>query len=923
LTTNWDSLLERAVDAYDRSYDVVITVKQIASVRAPRIVKLHGCIRSGTDLIFTEESFRTYPKEYAPFVSLVQQSLMENVIVLFGFSGADPNFRAWHGWVRDHLGSNLQPIYMVTLRPTEPVDVHLMAGRLITHIDLSQKWGDLEDRKKIEMFFEEIQKRLRRLHINLDWPSDHRLWTEEHPGLNFIVNDRAWQQRLSTYPGWLMAPARNRADLVSHLEQALAIVFDPSFKDSSGLAAIVAKHTPRTSKGNGPKLLNDREQAALGVCKSLRIAMARPGQRLSDKLKEILGQALVDIFEVNIKPDKIPNSGTAPQAPRVFESIDDKMLDFIGIAAANAGEAVRAKAIIETASNDASLGRYRASVRDVVFELLPLIETVEREARLRADDITARCLRDVLWLAGGDDPLREAAVSGALMSALAKLDLGEIEALVGLRPNQPHDAAGNLRHAGVLREIGKIREAYVEISTMVARLRSLGSERRRGIAESSKEAWAFYLYADLLERNMSDLEAFTAVRPGSLQLIDVYEELHERLDELETMRCDPRREMDRLARDLEVATEQARLLRLMRPSPTGLPSSSEADPADPGREYVLADPANTFVLLSEIIGVAIHHIRSGYPLALIASRLLAATDRRLAIDLLLRAGSADEIPFEGAGPPGLRRRPRRAAADIRRIDQGTWSVAEVVFDKSQTHADFEMLTALLNRLAAPSSEVSQDFIRPSYLNRKVRLLQHLLAGLIEREDGTLAKALAAEGFEVGCRLAYSPVIAATRAGWSNSLRLFEAVLSRFPLSQITPKELLTKLLDLPIPTEADDSTAECWPDPIRLLVDGAGSASNRPVEMQAPKAELRNLGLKITKAVKQELGHDQTLKSVLQDHDRRWTAMIAVSGPNRRLIVERRLELIRSVMSEPFPEQSTASDKENLGTRVRRARKVR
>lgn len=129
LTTNWDSLLERAVDAYDRSYDTVITVKQIASAIAPRIVKLHGCARSGTDLIFTEESFRTYPKEYAPFVSLVQQSLMENVIVLFGFSGADPNFRAWHGWVRDHLGSNLQPIYMVSLRPTEPVDVNLMAGR--------------------------------------------------------------------------------------------------------------------------------------------------------------------------------------------------------------------------------------------------------------------------------------------------------------------------------------------------------------------------------------------------------------------------------------------------------------------------------------------------------------------------------------------------------------------------------------------------------------------------------------------------------------------------------------------------------------------------------------------------------------------------------------------------------------------------
>jgi hypothetical protein len=501
-------------------------------------------------------------------------------------------------------------------------------------------------------------------------------------------------------------------------------------------------------------------------------------------------------------------------------------------------------------------------------------------------------LRDVLWLAGSEDAVRETAVNAALMSALAQMDLREIEALMRLRPSQPHDAASNLRYAGALREIGEIHEAYFEISNTVKRLRSLGSQRRQGIAESSREAWAFYLYADLLERNRAELRAFIA--PRSVE--DVYEELHERLDELETIRCDPRREMDRLARDLEVATEEARLVRLVSvANPIGPPTGVAADGTAVRGQHVVADAANTFVLLSEMVGVAIHHIRGGYPLALIAARLLAITNRQLAIDLLLRAGSPEDLPFAQTA---------NRSPDSARTDQDRWLVAEVVFDKVHSRSDFDALVLILDRIAAPPPEVSRDFIRPLYLDRKVRLLQHLLAGLIEREDGALAKALAEDGFAIACKIAYSPVVAATRAGWSNCLSLFEAVLSRFPFTTLTAKEILTKLLDLPIPTEANDATAESWPDPIRLLVEAwYPKSQTRSVSKPVPdvaevNAELRELGRTIAEAVKDELPDDHTLQSVLHDHRRRWRATIAVSGPKRRLIVERRLALIDGVMPE-------------------------
>ena len=210
LTTNWDSLLERAVDDYDRSYGKVVTVEQIASASAPRIVKLHGCARSGSELIFTEEAYRTYPQAYAPFVALVQQSLMENVVVLFGFSGSDPNFRAWHGWVRDNLRHNMPPIYMVSLKPIEPIDVNLMGRRLITQINLSEKWGSLQESALIEEFLSEIKKRISNFRINLDWPIERNGDEKQR-----IAPRHDWRKRMESYPRWLVAPTRNRANLVT------------------------------------------------------------------------------------------------------------------------------------------------------------------------------------------------------------------------------------------------------------------------------------------------------------------------------------------------------------------------------------------------------------------------------------------------------------------------------------------------------------------------------------------------------------------------------------------------------------------------------------------------------------------------------------------------------------------------------------
>ena len=92
LTTNYDTLLERAAKDARRGYDLVLAENDLAHAGGPRIIKLHGSLRDGTSVVISEEDYRTYPQRQAAFVNTARQVFIENELCLLGFSGDDPNF---------------------------------------------------------------------------------------------------------------------------------------------------------------------------------------------------------------------------------------------------------------------------------------------------------------------------------------------------------------------------------------------------------------------------------------------------------------------------------------------------------------------------------------------------------------------------------------------------------------------------------------------------------------------------------------------------------------------------------------------------------------------------------------------------------------------------------------------------------------
>ena len=236
-TTNYDTLLERT-EVNGRAYQPVTEPSELTTAFAPRIVKLHGTIPKGP-LIISDEDYRTYPRRFAPFVNCVRESLLENSFVLIGFSGDDPNFLEWTGWIRDELGQQHAPIYLVGAFSFGNADRKLLDRRGVIPIDLAPVVGADPPggihAASVEWFLGSLLAGREFWHG--DWPDLRKRTPRLTPGLrvddggaaipigiegieaaritkeDVVKLTERWRFERIKYPGWLVAPEGKRSRL--------------------------------------------------------------------------------------------------------------------------------------------------------------------------------------------------------------------------------------------------------------------------------------------------------------------------------------------------------------------------------------------------------------------------------------------------------------------------------------------------------------------------------------------------------------------------------------------------------------------------------------------------------------------------------------------------------------------------------------
>ena len=272
-TTNWDRLLERGrAKVPEQDYKIVRNMEEIPMSRQPRIVKLHGSFPADFPLIVTEEDYRTFPKKFAPFVNTVQQAMMETVFLLIGFSGDDPNFLNWAGWVRDNLGQSAPKIYlagwlnfstthqyMLQMHNVVPIDLaqHPEAGQwpetlrheyatdwLLHTLELGEPYNitrwptSSSDRKnQIQAILQPISEQ------GSEQPQPEPSATGSHQSCSPDEVKKlitVWNHNRAMYPGWLTMPSRGRQQMQSNTRGWAAVILAtlPSLDPIERLRAI-------------------------------------------------------------------------------------------------------------------------------------------------------------------------------------------------------------------------------------------------------------------------------------------------------------------------------------------------------------------------------------------------------------------------------------------------------------------------------------------------------------------------------------------------------------------------------------------------------------------------------------------------------------------------------------------------------------
>ena len=206
-TTNYDTLIERAAYKDNPTFTVVTNRETLLYKPFPRIIKLHGSFKEIRPFVISEEDYRTYPQTHPEFVNTVRQSLIEGLLCLVGFSGNDPNFLGWIGWLRDVMGDNIAPIYLVNVSSNlHESEVRLNQQRGISIIDLgwiSNKGKDDVYKERLDFFFTYLSKGLNEEQI---WnPNIKYRWSDTDNIQETIKDLRAIRK---AYPGWLLLPAK-------------------------------------------------------------------------------------------------------------------------------------------------------------------------------------------------------------------------------------------------------------------------------------------------------------------------------------------------------------------------------------------------------------------------------------------------------------------------------------------------------------------------------------------------------------------------------------------------------------------------------------------------------------------------------------------------------------------------------------------
>ncbi|MFZ3421337.1 SIR2 family protein [Vibrio harveyi] len=115
-TTNYDKLIEKSLEDFDKIVDVKYTNMHLAMTKPKRdavVYKMHGDIDHPDTAVLTKDDYERYVIEHGPYVNALSGDLISKTFLFLGFSFTDPNLDYIMSRVRIHFKEHQRQHYCI------------------------------------------------------------------------------------------------------------------------------------------------------------------------------------------------------------------------------------------------------------------------------------------------------------------------------------------------------------------------------------------------------------------------------------------------------------------------------------------------------------------------------------------------------------------------------------------------------------------------------------------------------------------------------------------------------------------------------------------------------------------------------------------------------------------------------------------
>lgn len=115
-TTNYDRLIETALQNNEKVADIKYTTKQLATTRPKRdavVYKMHGDVEHAADAVLIRDDYERYHVKMQPFITALSGDLIAKTFLFLGFSFSDPNLEYILSRVRIQFAQDQRQHYCI------------------------------------------------------------------------------------------------------------------------------------------------------------------------------------------------------------------------------------------------------------------------------------------------------------------------------------------------------------------------------------------------------------------------------------------------------------------------------------------------------------------------------------------------------------------------------------------------------------------------------------------------------------------------------------------------------------------------------------------------------------------------------------------------------------------------------------------